>query len=253
MSVEHYENFPVASWLCPPALRPRSPRSTVRAHGRRHRRRGRRAGGERARGSRRLPSRAGAVAAGEPPAAALAGGVHPAGASDPRASPCRVPLLDDLLDAFCRTPATRSTPTAPTCSTTAAARPTRSAACCCTCTASTTPGAAAVGRDLQCAAADQLLAGPSVDLPRGRCYVPLADAPRTAWRRGVAPATTAGACARWCAICRLGRRVDARGRTAGARSPAAPAGNCAWSCKAACACSTKSPHGRRHAVARARR
>ena len=22
MSIEHYENFPVASWLCPPALRP---------------------------------------------------------------------------------------------------------------------------------------------------------------------------------------------------------------------------------------
>ncbi len=22
MSVDHYENFPVASWLCPPALRP---------------------------------------------------------------------------------------------------------------------------------------------------------------------------------------------------------------------------------------
>ena len=22
VSIEHYENFPVASWLCPPALRP---------------------------------------------------------------------------------------------------------------------------------------------------------------------------------------------------------------------------------------
>ena len=42
VSVDHYENFPVASWLCPPRLRRRSRRSTLCAHGRRHRRRRRR-------------------------------------------------------------------------------------------------------------------------------------------------------------------------------------------------------------------
>ena len=70
--------------------------------------------------------------------------------------------------------ARRATPTAPSCSTTAGARPTRSAACCCTSTASTTPRALARS-DAICSALqlDQLLAGPRRRRARGRLYVPL--------------------------------------------------------------------------------
>ena len=141
MTVDHYENFPVASLLCPPALRPAieaiyafartaddiadegdappgerlAALAAYRADARRDRRR--RAPSARAgrRCSCRWPRRS-------------------------RAIGCRSPLLDALLDAFVqdvtvhalRRPRRR-------CSTTAGARPIRSAGCCCICTASTAP------------------------------------------------------------------------------------------------------------------
>ena len=102
------------------------------------------------------------------------------------ATACRSQLLDDLLDAFAQdVTAVRATPTAPSCSTTAAARPTRSAGCCCTCTASATPSALAPlatrsARALQLINFWQDL---GVDLPRGRLYLPTADCAATASTR----------------------------------------------------------------------
>ena len=171
-----------------------------------------------------------------------------------------MPLLADLLDAFAQDVAqARATPTAPSCSTTAAARPTRSAGCCCTCTASTTPRRwRAVRRHLQRAAADQLLAGPQ---RRRRARPPLRAARRLRARTASRPSELLRAARQPTAsralvadARRLGARADARRRAARrTRSPAAPAGSCASSCRAACASSRRSSARPRDACSRVRR
>jgi phytoene/squalene synthetase len=91
-----------------------------------------------------------------------------------------VPLLDDLLSAFIqdveKTRDAPATPTAPSCWTTAAARPTPWAGCCCTCTAC--DGAQALDESDAICTALQLInfwQDLSVDLPRARFYLPDAD------------------------------------------------------------------------------
>jgi hypothetical protein len=167
VSVDHYENFPVASLLCPPRLRPAvtaiyhfartaddiadegDARPTQRlADLAAYRQDLRRTGRPAIR--RRWQPVFGALAPRSTHAFAL-----PAA---PAARPAQTPSN--------RTCATRPTPTARRCWTTAAARPTRWAGCCCTCTACTTRrGAAASRRHLHRAATDQLLAGPERDGP----------------------------------------------------------------------------------------
>jgi phytoene/squalene synthetase len=208
VSVDHYENFPVASVLCPPAMRPAvaaiyhfartaddiadegdapaasawptwrptAPTSTRRWPAAPPRRAGARVFGPLAHGQ----------------------AAPPAGA-----------LLHDLLDAFEQDVRNPPYPDrAASCWTTAAARPTRSAACCCTCTACTTrrslQQADAICSALQLINFWQDL---SVDLPRGRHYVPRG-------RPAAATAVTredAGRCSdspaqprAWCATCATG-------------------------------------------------
>ena len=101
MSVDHYENFPVASWLCPPALRPpivaiyRFARTAddIADEGE--------ATLDRARRRSRCLSRRSARRRGRSAAlAALARGVRSAGDTRIAAHRLPLPLLADLLDAF---------------------------------------------------------------------------------------------------------------------------------------------------------
>ena len=132
---------------------------------------------------------------------------------------CRCRCSTTCSSAFEQDVRKTATPTAPSCSTTAAARPTRSAGCCCTCTASTTRASLrAVRRDLHRAAAHQLLAGPR---RRRRARPPLRAARPTAQRHGVDP-TRCSPRARQrprsralvARAGRLGARADARRRAA---------------------------------------
>ena len=261
----HYENFPVASWLCPPRLRPpiaaiygfartaddiadegdaepAARLDALRAFRADAGRRGPRPAAPRLAGRAVFGPLARAIArlrAARGPAGRPARRLCAGRREDPRRHRLRRP--------------------APNCWTIAAARPTRSAACCCTSTASTTPIVArAERRDLQRAAAHQLLAGPE-RRPATGPLLPARRRParRTASRprlRGFRPlgarAPPPAALALVADEVRWARASDAAGRAAGA-SPAraAPAGNCAWSCKAACASSTRSRRWLRHLLA----
>ncbi|MFG6414816.1 squalene synthase HpnC [Roseateles sp. DC23W] len=98
MSVDHYENFPVASWLCPPALRP----AVVALY---HFARtaddladeGDVTTAERAQALRDYRADLAAVVAGQPPSARWARVFAPLAREIHRLRP---PLLHDLLDAF---------------------------------------------------------------------------------------------------------------------------------------------------------
>ena len=164
-----------------------------------------------------------------------------------RASRCRSTLLRRPARRLrAGRDASRATPTAPRCSTTAAARPTRSAGCCCTSTASTTPRALRQS-DAICTAL-QLInfwQDLSVDLPRGRLYLPRGRLPPPRRRRRSTLLRRHGQRrrrARWSpSSCDWARDADAERRAAGrTRCRAAPAGSCAWSCRAACASSRRS-------------
>jgi squalene synthase HpnC len=98
---------------------------------------------------------------------------------------------------------------------------------------------------------------PSVDLPRGRFYFPLTDCARRRLTREnfkvfapLSRAAPAGGHQPGLGGVALGARAHDRGRAAGA-PPAGPhaAGSCAWSCRAACASSTRSRPGLRHLLA----
>ena len=167
MAVDHYENFPVASVLLPARLRRPvaliyrfareaddfadegdcragerlaqldSFRRELRSH---RSRRSRPA----SRGSRELA------------------GDHP------RARPAAQPVPRPAVGVFAGRHSRRATRTTPKCSTTAAARPTRSGACCCVSTARPTPqNTRVVGRHLLEPAAHQFLAGRRDRLPQG--------------------------------------------------------------------------------------
>jgi phytoene/squalene synthetase len=112
--------------------------------------------------------------------------------------------------------------------------------CCCTCTACTTSQALR-SSDAICSAL-QLInfwQDLSVDLPRGRNYVPAPTGRRTDCPTAAQP--TRPALRAWCASCATGHatlmRAARRWRCA---CPGAPAGNCAWWCRAACASSRRS-------------
>ena len=183
---QHYENFPVASLLCPAELRPavmaiyRFARSADDLADE---------GDDAGRAAQRTSWRptaatcrrccAGQADSGRWPAVfSVAGRAHPraraAGASG--CTRCSMPSS--------RMCATRAMPTARRCWTTARARPTRSVGCCCTCTASamrlSLRQSDAICTALQLINFWQDL---SVDLPRDRVYVPLADLQRHGARR----------------------------------------------------------------------
>ena len=221
----------------------RSPPSTVRPHGRRHRRRRRRAAapapGRPARLPRR-PGRRGARPVGPPPrwpdvfgaaAPARCAAFAPARAAAGRPARCL------RAGRRARRATAAAMPTAPSCSTTAAARPTRSAGCCCTCYGvDDAPSLRAQRRHLQRAAADQLLAGPRASTCRAAAATCRRRTARAcgigARRLRALPAAGSDAppAAALALVARsgLGARADARGRAAGApRCPAAPAGSCA--------------------------
>ncbi len=179
MSVEHYENFPVASWLCPPALRP--PIQAIYWFAR--------VADDIADEGRATPAQRQAelivyrgelkrAAAGEAVSPRWSRVFQPLGEAI-RAQRLPVPLLDDLLDAFLQDTGNPIYPDR--------------AALLDYCRRSANP----IGRlllhlygiddptalkrsDAVCSAL-QLInfwQDPSVDLPRGRCYVPQADAAR---------------------------------------------------------------------------
>ena len=179
VSVDHYENFPVASLLCPPALRPAvAAIYRLRPHRRRHRRRRRRAGRRSAwptstpTGPTCAPSAAGNAAVG-----ALAAGVRAAG--DRRCA---------RIDCRCRCWTTCSSAFAQDVVQDALRRPRRTARLLPPLGQPGRPAAAAPVRrarratslrqsDAICSAL-QLInfwQDLSVDVPRGRLYLPLAD------------------------------------------------------------------------------
>ena len=155
----------------------------------------------------------------------LAGGVPLAGRAASASTRCRRSGCTPCSMPSSRTCATRAMPTVRRCWTTARARPTRSGACCCTCTASAmrcrcaspTPSAA----PLQLINFWQDL---SVDLPRDRVYVPLADLQRSragAARAAATPGRHAAPRALVRDLVQWAARADGRGRTAGI-APARP-------------------------------
>ena len=174
------------------------------------------------------------------PDAALADGV-PARWPVLRQQACRRTLLPCSTPSS-RTCSRRATPTARSCSTTAAARPTRSGACCCTCMAcgdGALRQSDAICTALQLANFWQDL---SVDRPRGRLYVPR---PTCAATGSTCAGCWSGRRCRDCSalvadLVRWARELMADGAPLACACPAAPAGNCAWWCKAACASSRRS-------------
>ena len=194
--VDHYENFPVASLLCPARAAPGDRGDLrLRPHRRRHRRRRRRA--RRASGWPRWPPTAPTLAAtaARPARPRRWPQVFEPLARGDRAPPpagrrcsttCSTPSSQDVTVHALRRPRRR-------CSTTAAARPTRSAGCCCICTASATPSALApLRRDLQRPAARSTSgrtwastrARGRLYLPRGRLPPPRRRSARAARRHG---------------------------------------------------------------------
>ena len=212
VGVDHYENFPVASLLCPPALR-----APVRAIYAFARTADDIADEGDAAPSARLAELARFRAALVATVDRLGGGAQPRrrawpGVFAPLAARHREHALPEPCCTICsmpssRTCATRATPIATRCSTTAGARPTRSGACCCTCTASTTPTSLRQSDAICIApAADQLLAGPErrpaarPQLPAaGRRGAPSAWTPAIRARWPTAPRSCARWCATWCA------------------------------------------------------
>ena len=175
---EHYENFPVASRLLPAPMRPHI--AAIYAFARTRRRLRRRAGA----GGRRAAARCSTTGDGGSTQAAPGAGPAGAGRRTSRSSsrsahtmrPCRLPvsLFDDLLSAFRQdVDARRATTPGTTCSTTAAARRTRSAGWCCASPAIATPALDAQS-DAVCTALQ--LTNFWQDLERdwriGRVYVP---------------------------------------------------------------------------------
>ena len=248
--IDHYENFPVASLLCPPRLRPADRRRST---------------GSRAppttsptRATPRPSERLAELAAYRADLHAvmrraastrrpLARGVRPAGHGDRRASACRSPLLSDLLSAFeqdvidstryadraelldyCRRSANpvgrlllhlygvRRAAQA------LARSPTRSAPRC---------SSINFWQDL------------GVDIARGRLYVPDRRLPRHGVDPRRAAARRAGARRARALVAEMvawTRELMLRGAPlVHARARAAPAGSCAWWCRAACASSSK--------------
>ena len=137
--VDHYENFPVASWLCPPRLRPAI--AAIYAFART-------ADDLADEGDAPAPERLAALAALRADLQAAARGDAPSPRWPQVFGPLAaviaqfglpVPLLDDLLCAFeqdvIKTQAHAGYADRADCWTIAAARPTPSGACCCICTA----------------------------------------------------------------------------------------------------------------------
>ena len=152
---------------------------------------------------------------------------------------CSSAFVQDVTEPALRRPRRR-------CSTTAAARPTRSAGCCCICTASTTPTrwrrSDAICTALQLANFWQDLGVDTRARPPLPARTPTAAATASIRRRAAAPAATRRPLRALVAdVVAWARDADARRRAAGARAcPAAPAGSCASSCRAACASSSRS-------------
>ncbi len=138
MSVDHYENFPVASWLCPPALRPpivaiyRFARTADDIADE-----GDATPAERVADLAAFRADLLAVAAARAPSPRWPEVFAPLGTAIAEHR-LPLPLLGDLLDAFAQDAQQTRYDDRASCSTTAGARPTRSAGCCCTSTASTT-------------------------------------------------------------------------------------------------------------------
>jgi len=150
--IAHYENFPVASWLCPPRLR--APIAAIYHFARTAddlADEGTQSAAERLRDLQAYRQELARLAS-PPTTDTTARSLAP----DPRWAPLfaalshavqqhRLPLnlLHDLLDAFTqdveKPEMARAMPTMRSCLTIAAVRPTRSGACCCTCMACTTP------------------------------------------------------------------------------------------------------------------
>jgi phytoene/squalene synthetase len=140
-AITHYENFPVASWLCPSHLR--APIAAIYAFARTAddlADEGPASPAERLHDLAAYRADLQARAAGTAPSARWPEVFAPL-AGVLRSHHLPVPLLDDLLSAFIqdveKTRDARATPPVPSCWTTAAAPPTPWAACCCTCTACT--------------------------------------------------------------------------------------------------------------------
>ena len=248
VSVDHYENFPVASWLCPPRLRPpiaaiyRFARTADDIADE----------GDATRGRARSPTSAAYRAD-------LAARSAPARRRPPRWPTVFEPLARaiaahrlpvrcsaDLLDAFAQDVAAD-----------ALRRPRRAARLLPPLGQPDRPPAAAPlrhrrrrarwrsptrsARALQLANFWQDL---GVDTPRGRLYVPRADCapPRRRASDAARAAATAPRCAPLVAeLVAWARELMLRGAPLVARDrPAAPAGSCAWSSRAACACSRRS-------------
>ena len=255
VSVDHYENFPVASWLCPPALRPAVRGDLpLRAHRRRHRRRRRRRAARsawptwrayradllrRGRGRRRHVGRAGRRCSSRWPQ---------------RSAHMRLPL--SAADRPARAPSSK---------TSRNPRYADRARLLDYCRRSANP----VGRLLlhlygvddadALRQSDAHLHGLQlinfwqdlcVDLPRGRLYVP-ARRLRAPWRRRRATLRAGDDSAALRALVRDAGRLGARADAALARRwciacRAAPAGSCASWCRAACASWSKiERHGMR--------
>ena len=223
MSVDHYENFPVASWLCPPALRPpivaiyRFARTADDIADE-----GEATPAERVADLDAYRADLVAVAAGRPPSPRWRRRLRAARARHRRASPAAAAPAATCSTPSARTRCRRATPIAPSCSTTAGARRTRSAGCCCTshgvADARSLAQSDAICSALQLANFWQDL---GVDASRGRLYVPAADARRhgvatdelLARRDSVRVRALVGELVAWA------RALDADRRAAGAHDP----------------------------------